>query len=204
MNGTLSFGEVEALARRAARGAGLPWDLADEAGRAVRILCAVDIDGCRALADLLAEIRVRRDTKLVPQRLQDRVWSAPGGALCPIRTGAALSDIARHLPPDGVGLLGVMVPALILPFAADVARIIQGPVTLSWHSGILSIGPDGLPHSEGMTKLVQTRQTGLHLHPGGPGMPPAPPQTRARPDAQAWAELVLSAARTVAPPDDPE
>lgn len=199
MSDSLSFGEIEALARRAARGAGMPWDLADEAARAVRMLCAGGIDGAAALAGLLVEIRIRRDLRLAPVRVQDRVWASPGGALCPIRTGAALSDVARLLPADGVGLVGVLMPVLILPFAADVARALQGPVTLSWRGGILSLGPDGLPRAGGVDKLVRVQQTGLHLHPGGPGLPAAPPQTRARPDPAALAQLQVLARRTRAP-----
>ena len=146
MTDSLSFGEIEALGRRAARGAGLPWGLAEEAGRAVRILCAAGLDGAAALAGLLAEIRARRDPRLAPVRALDRVWRAEGGALCPIRAGASLSDMARLMPPDGVGMEGVLVPVLILPFAADVARMLEGPVTLSWRGGSEdggAVGDDG-------------------------------------------------------------
>ena len=199
MSGSLSFGEIEALARRAARGAGMPWDLADEAGRAVRLLSAGGIDGVAALARLLDEIRVRRDLRLAPVKVQERVWTSPGGALCPIRSGTALSDMARLLPADGVGLVGVLVPVLILPFAADVARALEGPVTVSWRDGILSLGPEGLPRAGGVEKLCRVQQTGLHLHAGGPGLPAARPETRARPNPDALAQLQVLAARTQAP-----
>ena len=199
MSESLSFGEIEALSRRAARGAGLNWDMADEAGRAVRILCAAGLDGAAALAGLLAEIRARRDPGLVPVRALDRVWRGAGGALCPIRSGATLSDMARLLPPDGVGMEGVLVPVLILPFAADVARMLEGPVTLSWRGGILGLGPEGLPRSEGVDKIMRVQQAGLHLHPGGPGLPAAKPLTRARPDPGALATLEALARRTRAP-----
>lgn len=199
MTDSLSFGEMEALARRAARGGGLPWGLADEAGRAVRILCAAGLDGAAALAGLLAEIRVRRDPRLAPIRVLDRVWRAESGSLCPIRAGASLSDMARLMPPDGVGMEGVLVPILILPFAADVARRLEGPVTLSWRGGILSLGPEGLPKAEGMDKLMRVQQAGVHLHPGGPGLPAAKAQARARPDPRALAALEALARRTRAP-----
>ncbi len=191
------------MARQAARGAGLPWGLADEAGRAVRELCAAGVDGCAALAHLLGDLRARRHHSPAPAHLLDRVWAAPGGALCPIRTGTALSDMARALPPDGVGLVGVIRPILILPFAVDVARRLDATVTLSWHSGILSCGPDGVPPSDVIVRLALIRQTGLHLHPGGPNTPAAPRHGRARPDADAWAALVISAGRCFAPREDP-
>ncbi len=199
MSETRSLAEVEDLARRAARGGGLPWDLADEAGRAVRLLCIARIDGCAALAALLAHPRAHQDKSLAPMDLRDRVWSSRSGALCPIRSGTALSDIAGDLPPDGVGLLGVVAPVLILPFAADMARALQLPVTLSWRGAVVSIGTEGLPRALRIDRLARTRQTGLHLHPGGPGLPPAPPETRARPAPAAWAALLASASRTSSP-----
>jgi len=198
----LSFHEVAALARRAARGGGLTWDLADEAGRAVRMLCVAGVDGCAALAALLAELRARRAPALAPLRLSDPVWVAQAGALCPIRAGTALSDMTRDLPHAGVGLQGVIAPVLVLPFAADAARALQRPVTLSWRDGIVSIGPEGLPRAAGIAKLARARQADLHLHPGGPGLPVAPPETRARPDPAAWQALAASAARTLAPSGD--
>ena len=201
MTDSLSFSELQALARRAARGAGMPWDLADEAARAACLLSAAGIDGAAALASLLDEIRVRREPRLAPVRVLDRVWVGPGGALCPIRAGASLSDMARMLPGDGVGMVGVLVPVLILPFAVDVARVLQGPVTLSWRGGILSLGAEGLPRAGGIDKLSGVQQTGLHLHPGGPGLPPAPPHDRARPNPAALARLGALARRTSAPPD---
>jgi len=98
-----------------------------------------------------------------------------------------------------VGLVGVLAPILVVPFAADMARVLQGPVTLSWRDGIVSIGPEGVPRAAGIDKLARTRQTGLHLHPGGPGLPAAPLGTRARPDPAAWQALLASASRTLAP-----
>lgn len=191
------------MARRAARGSGLPWGLADEAGRAVRVLCAAGVDGAAALAALLDELRARRDDKPAPLHLQDRVWAARAGALCPIRTGTALSDMARSLRADGVGLLRVLRPVLIVPFAADAARTLQAPVTLSWHGGILGIGPDGVPSGAILDRLATIREAGLHLHPGGPGLPPAAPATRACPDPAAWSALGAWAARTSAPATPP-
>jgi hypothetical protein len=193
------MGEVETMARRAARGAGLPWDLADEVAHAVRGLCSAGVDGYAALAALLEERRARRDRNRAPVRLTDRLWSGPGGALCPIRTGASLGDVARILPADGVGMAGVMRPVLILPFVADVARTLEMPVTVSWNGGILSIGPEGLPDATSIAHLARIRQTGLHLHPGGPGLPAARPLSQADPDPAAWAALSAFATR-IAPP----
>ena len=50
-----SLGEIEALAIKAARGAGWPWGLAEEAGWAVRWLEARGLPGVQTLADCLSD-----------------------------------------------------------------------------------------------------------------------------------------------------
>ncbi|RED11766.1 hypothetical protein POI8812_02862 [Pontivivens insulae] len=50
---TLSLNEVQSLARKAARGAGFSWGMADEAGRAVRFLHEWGLDGAATLTFLL-------------------------------------------------------------------------------------------------------------------------------------------------------
>ncbi|NKX44791.1 DUF3726 domain-containing protein [Roseicyclus persicicus] len=195
MTGDRALSEVEALARRAARGAGLPWGLADEAGRAVRGLALAEVDGCALLARLLAETAPRPHQTLAPARLDRGAWQAADGPLCPIRTGASLSDMARMLPAEGIALRQVLVPALILPFVGDMAGLQDGPVTLSWQGGIIGIGPEGLPRTAGIVKLVEVDETDLFLHPGGPALPAAPAAARARPSAAAWAALEALAAR---------
>ena len=42
---TFSLNEIEAIGKRAARGAGLPWGLAEEAGKAARWLTARGLPG---------------------------------------------------------------------------------------------------------------------------------------------------------------
>ena len=52
----LSLNQIEQTTRKAARGAGLAWGLADETGRAVRWLHAHGLPGVAALADWLESI----------------------------------------------------------------------------------------------------------------------------------------------------
>lgn len=89
----LSLGEVEALCKKAARGAGLPWGLAEEAGFAARWLSAHGLDGAGLL---LADLEAGGQT---------------------INLGVALADAPEAGPiPDAE------VPLLLAPFAALVAR----------------------------------------------------------------------------------
>ena len=85
------------------------------------------MDGCAALAGLL----LVRDGKAAGDwapRLEGPVWTAAGGVLCPLATGAALADrgAAVMVAPPNLGPLAA--PLLLLPFVADVARG-RGPLT---------------------------------------------------------------------------
>lgn len=103
---TWSLNEIEALSRKAARGAGYSWGLADEAGRAVRWLEARGEPGATALLELLSW----RDGKAYPS-------TVPGQAsVCPIVAGTMLCD--GVLLRDEIDGLPLHSPLLMQPFIA--------------------------------------------------------------------------------------
>jgi hypothetical protein len=118
----LSLGEAEALLRKAARGAGRSWGMAEEFGRALRWLEGSGLAAMALAADLLAQTDGMADAALAP------TWGGQGGLahhgaqpLCPIALGAALSDHANAL--GAMGRIGpVLAPLLVLPHMADIAR----------------------------------------------------------------------------------
>ncbi|MED5337968.1 MAG: DUF3726 domain-containing protein, partial [Pseudomonadota bacterium] len=116
-----SFSEVMALARAATRGVGDAWGTAEDAATAVQWLHRQGLDGVTALADLLTARDGRTVGDWVP-RLEDPVWTAAGGRLCPLATGAALADRrpAGVVAPPGVGA-GVG-PQWCIPVIAAGAR----------------------------------------------------------------------------------
>ena len=118
---TWSMNEVEALARKAARGAGFGWGHAEDAGRATRWLCQHGLDGSAALARYLDALS--------------------GDLACPIRLGAALSDSRPDETKVELGTLAE--PLLVLPFVADVARASQTDWVLRSATGWACLGPDG-------------------------------------------------------------
>ena len=64
-----SFGEVQATALKAARGAGLPWGLCEEASAATRWLWVHGFDGVSAVAAVLENY----DADLCPLRVATRI-----------------------------------------------------------------------------------------------------------------------------------
>lgn len=187
---SFSLNEVEAMGKKAARGAGHPWGLAEEAGRAARWLCAQGLDGCAELAAVLAATPPLDG----PAGLASP-WHARRGTLCPLQAGAALSDCGWMLEAGDIDLQGLAHPLVILPFAAAAAGRLGIAVTVTW---------------EGVRAVVDARGLALEGAPGpGPvdvtvraGGTPArrlPRTSRAAPDPATWQALEALAARTYAP-----
>lgn len=143
----LSCNEIETLCVKAARGAGMSWGMAEEAGFAAGWLAKHGLDGPGALLAQLniAENRPWRD--ICPIVEKDAFRSASGGLLCPVALGAALCDHARLMDtatperPLQIGPVGQ--PVLLLPFLADMSRLRDVPIQLDWPHGRLTIGTEG-------------------------------------------------------------
>ncbi len=117
---SFSLNETEALAKRAARGGGYPWGLAEEAGMAVRFLCLHGLDG---VADLVRLLDSGYAGSLADRRpiTSDVEWRGQK-TLCPLMTGAHVSDRGGLGDSGAVRIRDVASPLLILPFTANLAR----------------------------------------------------------------------------------
>lgn len=184
----LSLGEVEALVRKAAAGAGRAPGIADEAGRAVRWLAGQGQQGAPAMARLLLATDGVPHAALCPPP----DWSSRGCPICPLILGTALSD-ARVMPPVRVGALRE--PMLLLPFLAGLAGDLGMALRLSGPGmgvevSILGLGPIGdIPH---LLDPADISRAVPHAHPG-------PLASRAEVDSESLEILSALAARTYAP-----
>ena len=119
----LSFYETGVLARRATRGAGYDWGLAEEATFAAGWLCDYGVDG----ADVLSRYLRRVDGQTVTSRAvrawpSGDVWEGDAfgnSPLCPLCLGAALSDFGLPSGVEKVVISKVYAPVLLLPFIAN-------------------------------------------------------------------------------------
>ncbi|MEM6666497.1 MAG: DUF3726 domain-containing protein [Pseudomonadota bacterium] len=197
----VSLNEVEAMAKKAARGAGYPWGLAEEAARATRWLCAHDLEGCAALADLLDRIDGANLADAAPHltntgaHLTDTGWIANGDWLCPIQTGAAMADRAVDITSQPFRLGPVAAPLLLLPFAGLVVQASDGTVTVSWDGATAT--------TDGADVTFEGSQTphcnGAVVKRGGTLATPLPRRARAAPSSHIWQRLNNYAHRTYAP-----
>ena len=134
----LSRTETETLCYKATRGAGYSWGIAEEAANAVGWLCANGIDGT---AVLLAAIVA--PTVNAPDTSNDFWVSSDGKPLCPLMTGAALSDFATSIfaaNDDHLQVGPVWQPVLLLPFMAQCAATMGGSIAIEWDGRKLVVG----------------------------------------------------------------
>jgi hypothetical protein len=112
-----SVNEVAALAKKAARGAGYSWSLADEAAFAVSWLCHRGLDGPGALAAHLQHVHGVDLATIQLQSLQ-QPWVGGENGLCALACGTALTDALHVELTDEQIYQRVITPYLLLPFLA--------------------------------------------------------------------------------------
>jgi len=136
---TLALSELRSLITKAARGAGLSWGVAEEAGWAADWLARRGMPAADWAADWLA--------------------ARMGGALSPVEVGVELADkyseefaLERIALPDGL-----TAPAYLLPFLHQIAKAV-GHVTIAARvgqvasissAGDVTIGPAWQAQSDG-------------------------------------------------------
>ena len=161
-----STSELEALGLKAARGAGLSWGLAEEAGFASGWLYARGLDGPALLLQ-----RLRRSADVVPPQ-----WDADGnfepvagGCICPVALGVALSDFATlWVLPLCAGTVDC--PALLLPFIGQAAAARRHPLTLIWDGGSVGISPAGGISGE-LASLLTTATAAISISSASGSLP---------------------------------
>ena len=209
-----SLNELDAMARKATRGAGYSWGLAEEAGRATRWLAAAGLPGPMCLARLLADVDGADFKDFTPAVSAGRC-TADSGALCPLLTGVALCDGALDYSPlQGLTLSNLSAPLLLLPFVAQTFGIqtsgtqssgvpTSERVRLRW-AEVQIILEHGAVYLDGVVgDLTCTQAQSVTLDPAPAEKPPqgAPlaPQSRAVIDVKTRTCLEEFAQRTFAP-----
>jgi len=196
-----SINEVEGLARRAARGAGLTWGLAEEAAKATRWLAARRLPCVNLLARHLHTNDGVAYDAVVPDTSDTR-WTARSGLLCPVITGAALSDIAKDITAGTrITLDAVAYPLLLSAFLGRAAKASGQGFELRW-SGVTILCLPGGPCIEAREQgaLEIDRATDVTIcATTGEGQPIERRPESLHVAAEDWAVLKALAARTYVP-----
>ncbi len=199
-----SLSEIEAMALKAAHGAGHYWGVSEDAGRAVRWLCSAGIDGCAALVGLLSGNDAREPKERDPgsPQVTATAWNSPTGLLCPLLAGMAISDHASSITAEGIALEQVSRPVLLVPFAASAARLAHTGFSVEWQGASLFTDGYGLALSQerrGLDAAFAKRVSVCRKR--GTGCRPLR-MSRFHPSDSDWAKLEEFAARTYAPATD--
>jgi hypothetical protein len=116
---TVSLGEIDATVKKAARGTGYAWGLAEEAGRAVRWLESRGLPGLNVVLRHLESGTVEGS---------------------PIVAGIAFADRAHELASGkSLSASDVAFPLLLLPFAATASELSGRAIDLRWPGAQLRV-----------------------------------------------------------------
>ena len=145
-----SLNEIRALAMKAARAAGLPWGVADEAGRAVGWLEARGLAGLAALDGALERLSAPDWRQRFPVPA-GAAWQAPSGEIDGLLAGMTLADRAGQAFPSAGALVLARVrwPLLAVPFLAGVSQDCGARLTVSLgpQAPAVGIGPHSVSES---------------------------------------------------------
>ena len=189
---TFSLNEVEVTAKKAARGSGFTWGMAEEAGKATRWLCGKGVNGCAELSRLLSI--AERNIERTPI-LEAGIWKSVASSLCPISVGACMADQAHELDAQGWQVNDVACPAFLMPFAAEIAAKtgqtvdVTGQEFTAVTDGI-HLNLTGQLPVHGVPVTIRTSQKTLR---------PSDAFSRAAPTETDWTVLQTLAHRTYAP-----
>ena len=191
----LSSNEIDAMAKKAAKGAGMAWGIASDAGRATRWLADHGLRGPELLADLLDWRDGRTHAEVAPPDV-GLSWADHPAALDPVVVGTVCADLAGRLA-SGRAELGRVRPPLLLGFALSVAAARTGTALVArWADAALGVTADGasaqgsLLATEALVTVEPGRLDGARL---------AAPAAGWSVDPAAWARLEAFAHRTYAP-----
>lgn len=133
----LSVNEIDALATKAARGAGFSWGLAEEVAQSARWLAGHGLAWDGLLLKLLEHGAAPSGSEPVIEGATVRPTAATG-LLCPVRLGAYWSDCGA---PAGLTATRVHTPAFVIPALARALAGSKERRILSWPGTTIEIGP---------------------------------------------------------------
>ena len=153
----LSLNQVEHGVRKAVRGAGLNWGLAEEAGRAIRWLESVDLPAVHQLAQHLEAV-ARAESANLKIKPQSGAWKAIEGKTSPLMAGPSIVDWINGGNLDTAGddqlednqilvIEDVAFPMLYAGYAGVACAHSEKWVRLVWGDIKVYCSPDGLGFS---------------------------------------------------------
>ncbi len=156
-----SLGEIDALAKKATRGAGYSWGIAEETGKAVRWLCAYGFSGAEALANHLT-ITANQNQNFVPRLVSKNSESIvfanknSESNICALSCCALVNDLGHQLQSGKtISFDNVLFPLLALPAAGRIAEAYKINVSFSYADKHIICGLDGISIKDSSVEPVE-------------------------------------------------
>ena len=143
-----SLSEIDTLTRKATRGAGYSWGIAEEVGKAMRWLSAYGFSGPEILAKHL-EIVANKQQVFIPNSKdvtsEEKIFGNDDEPLCSLYCGTLINDLGHHLEARRtLTFNNILSPLLALPSAARIAEAYNISVSFSCAETIVICNPDGI------------------------------------------------------------
>lgn len=181
----------------------MPWGLAEEAGKASRWLSERGLPGVELLARLLTANDGRSYASMAPVIVDGR-WRAPDGELCPVCSGAAVSDrLDALVRGEEICLSRPAYPLLLVPFLDHSRRSTDTSCELRWLDVRVSVFAGSVTAKcEGEAAHLSERVDDVKVSAGARRKAPATHHPRiggVRVPASAWRAIDALAKRTYVP-----
>ena len=117
-----SLSEIDTTSKRATRGAGFPWGIAEEVGKNMRLLELFGLSGIKNLNKFLKHYKEKQFQKIT---LISDTNNANKYPFCPIMLGTNFIDQVNLLDQkENIQISNVAFPILFLPFVSRASEII--------------------------------------------------------------------------------
>lgn len=142
-----SLNQIEHTVRKAARGSGLSWGVAEDAGRAARWLHMVDLPGVSLVASVLAEIdhsddqtrKVAQANVATDESHEVMALKPIHGRLSPLVVGPCIGDWVNAIEAMSetneteIAIENVVCPLLLAGYCGVAAQQTQLTLSIHWH-----------------------------------------------------------------------
>ena len=123
-----TLSEIDTTSKRAARGAGFSWGIAEEVGKNMRLLELYGLPGIKNLNKFLKDYKVKQFYKIT---LISEITNANKLPFCPITLGTNFIDQVNLLDKkNNIKISNVAFPILFLPFVSRASEIIGKKIFL--------------------------------------------------------------------------
>ena len=126
-----SLSEIETTAKRASRGAGYSWGIAEEVGKSIRLS---ELFGFPAIKHLNQYYQNKKKENFEEIKLINKINKSEGSSFCPIILGVNFIDQVKNIETlRKCSVENLAYPSLLLPFLSRGSEIIGKKLLISFN-----------------------------------------------------------------------